>query len=255
MHLSRPSTTRLAFFAGVAALGLAWTLNSSHAEDMPADRAGLDAYIRDYLMGNPQVLRDALLKLEADEQTENAKRVLRDLKEEIYHAGSPEIGNPDAKVIIVEFYDYNCPYCRSAYPEIKAFIEANPDTKIVLKDIASLGKESEAVARVVIAAAKQGKFAALHDRLMTQKGQNTEARALDAAAKLGLDMERLKIDAQSSETGDALTRAQQLADRLSVPATPLYIIGHQGISGSPDDLVAQLSRHVDDVRKAGCDVC
>ena len=228
---------------------------SSLAGDLPTDRAGLDAYIKDYLMRNPAVLREALLKLEADEQTANTKQALRELREDIYNAGSPEIGNPDAKVTIVEFYDYNCPYCRATYPKLKAFLEANPDTKLVLKDIASLGKDSEAVARIVIAATKQGKFAALHDALMTEKGQITEERAIQAASKLGLDVDRLKAEARSSETGDALTRAQLLAERLSVPATPLYIIGHNGISGSPDDLVPQLQKHADEIRKSGCDVC
>jgi protein-disulfide isomerase len=225
------------------------------ADAIPTDRTSLDAYIRDYMMRNPEVLREALLKLEADEQTANTKRILRDLKDKLYGAGSPEIGNPNAKVTIVEFYDYNCPYCRANYPKLKAFLAANPDIKLVLKDIASLGKESEGVARVVIAASKQGQIAALHEALMLQKGQITEARALDAAAKLGLDLERLKTDSRTSETGDALTRAQELADRLSVPATPLYIIGHQGISGSPEDLVTQLAQHAEQIRKSGCDVC
>jgi protein-disulfide isomerase len=90
---------------------------------------------------------------------------------------------------------------------------------------------------------------------MTQKGQMTEARALEIAAKLGFDIERIKKESRSSETGDALTRAQDLADRLNVPATPLYIVGHKGISGAPDDLVAQLTEGTNEVRKSGCDVC
>ena len=174
----------------VAAFGLNF-MGTAVAEPIPTDRAGLDAYIHDYIMKNPQVLRDALLKLDAETQTANAKRVLSALKDEIYGAGSPEIGDPKAKVTIVEFYDYNCPYCRATYPQIKAFLKANPDTKIVLKDIASLGKESEGVSRIVIAAAKQGKFEALHDALMTEKGQMTDSRAIEIATKLGYDIERL----------------------------------------------------------------
>lgn len=238
----------------VTALGLNF-MGTAVAEPIPTDRAGLDAYIHDYITKNPQVLRDALLKLDAETQTANAKRVLSALKDEIYGAGSPEIGDPKAKVTIVEFYDYNCPYCRATYPQIKAFLKANPDTKIVLKDIASLGKESEGVSRIVIAATKQGKFEALHDALMTEKGQMTEARAIEIATKLGYDIERLKKDARTSETGETLTRAQNLADKLNVTATPLYIVGYNGISGAPDDLVAQLTEHADEIRKSGCDVC
>lgn len=230
-------------------------LPGAWAEPIPTDRAGLDAYIRDYLMNNPDVLRDALLKLERDEQTANTKRVLSELKDDIYGAGSPELGNPSAKVTIVEFYDYNCPYCRAAYQMVKSFIKANPDTKVVMKDIASLGKTSEGVSRVVIAATLQGKFAAMHDELMGLKGQINEERALDVAKKLGLDMERLKKDAASPNTGDVLTRAQELADRLSVTTTPLYLIGHSGIAGVPEDFLAQLTAHVEAVRKTGCEVC
>ncbi|WP_181336713.1 DsbA family protein [Hyphomicrobium methylovorum] len=241
--------------AGILGAGLLGLSCSAIADPAPTDRSELDSHIREYLMANPQVIRDALLKLEADEQTANTKRILRDLKGDIYSAGSPEIGATDAKVIIVEFYDYNCPYCRAAYPKIKDYLKANPDTKLVLKDIASLGKDSEAVSRIVIAATKQGKFETLHDALMTQKGQMTEARAVEIATKLGLDIEKLKKDARTPETSDALSRAQQLADRLNVPSTPLYIIGHNGISGSPEELIAQITQHANEIRKAGCDVC
>lgn len=225
------------------------------ADSMPTDRAGLDAYIRDFIMKNPDILREALLKSERDEETARAKHVLSEYKKDIYADGSPEIGNPEAKVTIVEFYDYNCPYCRATYPVLKDFLKANPDTKLVLKDVASLGKDSEAVARVVIAARAQGKFEPLHDALMTRKGKVTEAQAIEAATKLGLDIERLKRDASAAQTADVLSRAQDLATRLNVAATPLYIVGYHGISGAPDDLVAQLTEHVAEIRKSGCDVC
>lgn len=243
---------------GLAAAALACSPLGSKlgaSDAMPSDRNALDAYLRDYIMNNPKVLRDALLKLENDEQTENTKRVLSGVKDDLYRGGSPEIGNPDAKVRIVEFYDYNCPYCRATYPKLKDFLKDNPDTKIVLKDVASLGKESEAIARIVIAATKQGRFDRLHDALMTQKGQLTSERALGIAQKLGFDVERLKADAKSSETGETLTRAQDLANRLNVTATPLYIVGHHGIAGAPEDFVEQLTQHIEQIRKSGCDVC
>lgn len=246
--------TLAVLFAGILALDPT-TLRSASAEPIPADRAGLDTYIRDYLMSNPEVVRDALLKLEQDEQVANTKRALLEHKDALYAAGSPEIGNPDAKVTIVEFSDYNCPYCRATYPELKSFLKDNPDTKMVLKNVASFGKDSEAVAHIVIAAAKQGNFEALHDALMTQKGQVTAERALEAAKKLGFDIERIKKDAESAETAGTLAATQNLANQLSVNVTPLYIVGHQGVAGAPDDLLAQLSAHAESVRKNGCEVC
>lgn len=225
------------------------------AEAMPSDRAGLDAHIRDYLMQNPEVIRDALLKLEQDEQVENTKRVLREHKGELYGAGSPELGNPSAPVTIVEFFDYNCPYCRATYLKLKEFLKENPDTKIVLKDVASLGEHSEAVARIAIAAAKQENFAAFHDALMTGKGQMTEPRALSIAKDLGFDVEKIKADAKSEETANTLARTQSLATALNVNVTPLYIVGHNGVAGAPDDLLPQIVQHVESIRKSGCDVC
>lgn len=225
------------------------------SKDMPTDRASLDAYVRDYLMNNPEVIREALLKLEQDEQIANTKRVLSEHKDELYGAGSPELGNPDATVSIVEFSDYNCPYCRATYPEIKAFLASNPDVKVILKDTASFGKESEAVSHIVIAARKQRNIGDLHDSLMTQKGQVTEARALEIAEKLGFDVERLKEDAATPETAKILERTQALANQLNVNVTPLYIIGHNGIAGAPDDLISQLSEHAETIRKSGCEVC
>lgn len=246
--VSLPLLIALSLFASVE-------VRRAAAQDMPSDRAALDAYIRDYILNNPQVVRDALVKLQASEETANTKRVLGGFKKEIYSAGSPEIGSPQAKISIVEFFDYNCPYCKATYPKIKAFVKANPDVKLVLKDVASLGKDSEAVARIMIAAAKQGSIEALHDALMTMKGKVDEMRAVEAAGKLGLDIERLKKDARTSETGEQLTKTQELATHLNVNITPLYLIGHAGIAGAPEDLEAQLVQSVEDVRKNGCEVC
>lgn len=239
-----------------SALGVSIATPASAEDPMPADRAGLEQFVRDYLMQNPEIIRDALVKLEEDEQLANTKRVLREHKTALYAAGSPEIGNPDARVTIVEFFDYNCPYCRATYAEMKDYLKDNPDTKVVLKDVASLGEHSEAVARLVIAAAKQKRdFPALHDALMTAKGQMTEPRALSVAQNLGYDIEEMKKVAASKETAETLTRTQDLATALSVNVTPFYIVGHNGVAGSPEDLVPQISKLAEDIRKSGCDVC
>lgn len=229
---------------------------AAHSDDsFPSDKASLDAYIRDYILKNPTVVRQALLELQQEEDSNRAKEVLRGLSKDIYGSSSPEIGEPAAKVTIVEFYDYNCPYCRASYSRVKAFIKSHPDTKLLLKDTASFGKDSEAVARIALAANIQGKFPELHDALMSEKGTMTEERALGIAKGLGLDIVQLKKDAHSSKIGEALTQSQELANKLNVTTTPLFIIGHNGIVGVPDDFDKQLASYVEDVRKAGCDAC
>lgn len=246
--------------AAIAFLAGAFVTSPMHAaetagEPLPKDRAALDAHIRDFILKNPEVVRDALLSLERAEQSKQTKQVLSGLKGELYGAGSPEIGNPSGTVKIVEFFDYNCSYCRAVYPKLKAFLAANPDTTLVLKDVASFGADSEAVARIALASKLQGKFAPLNDALMMQKGKLTASRALDLASKLGLDIKKLKDDAQAAKTTELLTRTRELADRVNANMTPLFIIGHNGISGVPDDLDAQLSAYVGEIRKSGCEVC
>ncbi len=225
------------------------------APDKPVLESQLDAAIHSYIMRHPEVIQDALAKAALTEELDRTKRILREQSDALYRAGSPVIGAANATISIVEFFDYNCPYCRKSYPTIKQFITDNPDVRIVLKDVANLGKESEAVARLAIASRLQDKFQPFHDALMDRQGRTTEAVALEVARKLGIGIEQLKKDAVSAETSKALAITQETATRLSVDGTPLFIVGANGIPGAPDDLAAQLTKFVDAVRKSGCDVC
>lgn len=225
------------------------------AEEQPANKSALEDAIRDYILAHPEVIRESLARAEQKEQVDNTKKVLRDERKAIYAAGSPTIGPTDAKISIVEFLDYNCPYCRKSHALIAEFLKQHPDTRLVVKDVANLGKDSDAVGRIVLAAAKQGKFAEMHEALMTRRGTNTKAAALEVAAKLGLDTARLEADAAGKDIDHILMQARDLANVLNVGGTPLIIVGHSGIAGAPDDFVQQLGKLVDEVRKNGCEVC
>ena len=107
---------------------------------------------------------------------------------------SAVVGNPDGDVTLVVFFDYNCPYCRKHLSALRKLTEADPNLRLVLKELPVLGADSEAAARVVLAAAKQNKDVALYWQLLGAQGRMTQARALDAAAAMGLDMDRLKSD-------------------------------------------------------------
>jgi len=215
----------------------------------------LEKAIRDFITKNPQVIREAIEKAELEEQLANTKQVLKSQRDQIYGAGSPVLGNPDGKIVIVEFYDYNCPYCRAVHGKLKDILKRHPDTRIVLKDVATFGKDSEAVGRLVLAAGKQGKLPDLHEALMAFNGKATEASAIDLAKKLGLNIGTLKKDAASPEIAKQMTDTQALANSLGVNGTPLFLIGHHGIAGSPDDLTGQIEKFLADVRTNGCEVC
>jgi protein-disulfide isomerase len=242
----------------MAATAALLTATMSYAADPEAgagNPGALDKAIHDYIMKHPKLIREALQKAEEEDRLDQNKRLLKEHSDRLYRAGSPTLGPADAKITIVEFYDYNCPYCRKAHPELMAFLARNPDTRIILKDVATFGKDSEAVARIALAAARQGKLAELHAALMTSKGKASEATGLELARKLGLDIDRLKKDAQSAETASQLAETRQLADTLGVAVTPVFIIGHNGIPGAPDDLMAQIETFVGEVRSKGCEVC
>jgi len=231
------------------------TATGPRAETPSPSPDGLEKAIRDFIMKNPQVIREALEKAELDEQLANTKRVLKSHRDQLYGAGSPVLGNPDGKVAIVEFYDYNCPYCRSVHGKLKEVLKRHPDTRLVLKDIATFGKDSEAVGKVVLAAGKQGKLPELHEALMAVKGKATEASAFDLARKLGLNIDKLKKDAALPELAKQIEDARNLANSLGVNGTPLFLIGHNGIPGAPEDLTEQINKFVADVRQNGCEVC
>jgi protein-disulfide isomerase len=238
---------------------LAFTAVAATAAD-PTLGAGvsggdLDRAIHDFIMKNPKVLREALEKAERQEQIDQSKRALKAQRARLYDAGSPVLGSKQAKVSIVEFYDYNCPYCRMVHSQLKAFLAKQPDTRIVLKDIATFGEDSEAVAKIVLAAARQSKALELHDALMERQGKATEAAAIDLARKFGMDIDRLRRDAESAEIAKQLDQTRHLADTLGVNGTPLFIIGHTGIAGAPDNLMAQIEKLVGEVRRDGCEVC
>jgi protein-disulfide isomerase len=198
---------------------------------------------------------DAVAKFRAEEQLAWDKWRLQKQKSALYDANSLTLGATQPKVRIVEFFDYNCPFCRRAQPRLMEFLNKNPDVQIVLKDVAFLGKHSLAVARIMLAARKQKNTAELHSALMDQKGLTTETIALDIAGILGFDIQRLKNDAEGGDIQAAIEETQNLAHELRFTSVPIFVGGHTIISGAPEDLTEMLSSIAEDIRKNGCDVC
>ena len=198
---------------------------------------------------------DAVAKFRAEEQLAWDKWRLQKQKAELYQANSPTLGATQPKVSIIEFFDYNCHYCRRVQPLLLDYLRKNPDAQIILKDVAFLGKESLAVGKIVAAARKQKDISELHNALMNAKGLTTEASALSIAGSMGFDIQRLKNDAASDAVNSSIQDTQALAMELRVTGTPLFIIGHTIISGAGADLQEMVAKAVDDIRKNGCDIC
>lgn len=233
---------------------------ADHSSVLSAEqKAAIERLIRDYIVKNPAVLLDAQAALEARAETQRVDTIRKHLmanRDAIYRdPGLPVAGNPKGDVTVVEFMDYNCPYCKKASAEIAKLIAADPNVKVVFQEFANLHPTSDAVARVAIAANRQGRYYELHRALMDAKGPLTEARAFEIAGKLGLDLAQLKRDAAAETAKATISKAKALAAKLGIEGTPMFLIGDQYISGVPDDFADQLKRLVAEVRKAGCAVC
>jgi protein-disulfide isomerase len=222
-------------------------------------KAAIQAIIKDYLLNNPEVMLEVQTALEAKMeklQAEKLKLALEANADQIYrHADAPVAGNPSGDIPVVEFFDYNCGYCKRAFGDIAKLVEADPKVKLVLKELPILSKGSEEASRVALAARLQGKYWPVHRALIALKGEVNEQTALRAVEKLGLDMAKLKKDMTADAVTAEIARVRELAQKMGIQGTPHFLVGDRAIPGAPGNLLEQIQSHVADLRKTGCTVC
>jgi protein-disulfide isomerase len=225
----------------------------------PAQRSQIEAIVKDYLLKNPEVLMEAQNALEAKMDKIQAERTAAAIKQnakEIFRpGGSPVVGNAKGDVTVIEFFDYNCPYCKKAFQEVAQLVEKDKQVKLILKEFPILSKGSEEAAKVALAAKLQGKYWEVHRALNEAQGQSNEASALRIAEKLGLDMAKLKRDMASAEVKKEIDETRALAMKLGIQGTPHFLVGDRVIPGAPENLLEQIAKNVAEVRKEGCKVC
>jgi protein-disulfide isomerase len=160
-------------------------------------------------------------------------------------------GNPQGDVSVVAFLDYNCPYCRQGAPDLAKLIEKDNNVRLVLKELPVLGKDSEDVARIALAAVPQGKYFELHQRLFAEPGRATKAKALRLASELGLDVDRLEADMDDPSVTATLLENTRLARDVGVKGVPFYLVGDE-VLGDGKDLYGRLAQTVAGIRENGC---
>ena len=165
---------------------------------------------------------------------------------------TPVAGNPNGDVSVVEFFDYNCPYCRRALPDVLKLINQDGKVRLVLKELPILSDDSVAAAKLALAANKQGKYFEMHQKLFSESGRANKDKALRIAKELGLDIAQLQKDAENPDIKKALNENKELAVKLDLEGTPMFLIGDRVIGGAPDDLFDQLKAKVAEVRQNGC---
>ncbi len=244
-------------FACAFALSLPQAANALNAND----KKEVEQIIRDYLMKNPELLRDVMQELEKKMAAEENSRRAGAMKENaklIYD--SPRgvvVGNPKGDVTIVEFFDYNCGYCKRAMEDMMKLVSADPKLKFVLKEFPVLGQGSLDTAKVAVAVRMQDtdgkKYLKFHQTLLSGRGEVNGEKAKAAAQEAGVDMAKLEADLKTPEIEATLQESGQLADLLGISGTPSYVMPNEVVPGAVG--VAELKKRVDAVRKCGTATC
>lgn len=215
------------------------------------EQRALGKQIREYLIANPEVLVEAMQELERKQDTQRdavAQKAIGLHKAELLaDPDAPFSGNANGDVVIVDFNDYQCPYCKRAHQAVKQVVGADSKVKVVYKDLPILGEPSRIAALAALAAGKQGKHAAMHDALMESGGKLDRARILELAAAVGLDMALLEKDMEDPKFKQLIDRNMALAGALGVRGTPAFVIGDQFVPGAVD--AATLKQLIADARR------
>lgn len=204
--------------------------------DAPKDE--FERRVRDYLLAHPDVIIQSVNQLEVRQRAKaetEVQEMIKSRADEIFHdAAAPTGGNLNGDVTLVEFFDYNCPYCRQVVPVMAKAEEADPQLRIAYKEFPILGPNSTYAAKAALAANKQGKYVAFHRGLYGVRGAVDAGKVREVAAAVGLDMERLKADMEDPAIQDAIDRNIALAQALRINGTPGFVIGGQILRGATD---------------------
>jgi len=229
-------------------------------EFTPAQKQELGDFIRDYLVSHPEVLRDAIVALDKhDKEVARAERekAVSDRAGPLFSSPfQANVGNPNGGATLVEFFDYNCHFCKGALPDIAKLMKDDPNLKVVLKDFPVLGPGSVEAARVASAARNQlpgDRFWDFHARLLGSHGPVGKAEALAIAKEMGLDMDRLAKDMQDPQIDSGLQEIMTMADSLQINGTPSFVVGQEVVVGAVG--YDQLKDKIDSMHKCGRTVC
>ncbi len=235
MPLRRPLASALLALA----LGGAPLAASAQSFTEP-QRGEIEGIVKNYLLTHPEILEEVSVELgkrQAKAEAEKHAAAVASNAQTIFKSPRGVIlGNPDGDVSMVEFFDYNCGYCKHAMADMLALLKADPKLRVVLKEFPVLGPGSVEAAQVAVAVRMQDasgkKYLDFHQRLLGGRGQADKARAMAAAKEAGLDMARLEKDINSPEVRATLEENFKLAEAMGMNGTPSYVVGNQVVVGA-----------------------
>lgn len=199
-------------------------------ESLTAQQArDVEAILRSLLKQHPEVITQALEEMAAREKLaegEKEKSALKTLQMEMVKGlNAPVLGNPKGDVTIVEFFDYNCPYCRQVAANLMRTVQSDGKIRLILLEFPILGAPSVVAAKAALAADIQGKYSEMHAALMAAETRHDEASIMAVATQLGLDTKKLKADMETKPVLERLATAFRHAEALGLQGTPAFIVG------------------------------
>ena len=203
-------------------------------------RGDIESIVRNYLIAHPEVLEEAMAELSKRQTAAEAEKheagVSKNAEAIFNSPRGVTLGNKDGDVTFVEFFDYNCGYCKRAMTDMREVMKADPKLKVVLKEFPVLSAGSVEAAQVAVAVRMQDptgkKYLDFHQKLLGGRGAADKARAMAVAKEVGLDMGKLEKDLASAEVRNTLEENMKLAEAMGMNGTPSYVIGKQVVVGA-----------------------
>ncbi len=223
------------------------------------DEAKVVEIVRNYLMTNPEILVEVQTALEAKRDAEQKVAQLETItnaSQAIFKASYDGVaGNPEGDVTVVEFFDYNCGFCKRAMADMDAMVSADSNVRFVLKEFPILGPDSQKahVVSMAFRALVPDQYAEFHRRLLNGPGRATEDRAVKIAMELGAEEAALREEMKNPEISDAFAETYELANQLAITGTPSYVVGDEVVFGALGQEV--LTEKVANLRKCQSATC
>jgi protein-disulfide isomerase len=244
----------------LGALTLAPAAMAQSAVFNEQQKQAIGEIVKDYLIKNPEVLTEVIAELEkrqAEAQQASQASAVKETQQSLLNAShSYVVGNPSGDITLVEFFDYNCGYCKKALADVQTLMKSDPKLRVVLKDFPVLGPDSVEASRVALAVKNQlqgQKLLDYHVKVMDSRGRVNAERAIAVAKEMGVDVARLQKDMEGAEVRNALQENMALGDKLSLTGTPAFVIGETVIPGAVG--IDPLKQVIANVRQCGKATC
>ena len=236
LSFQRVTRIALAHFVVAACALFAVTASAQVSAFNQPQEDRIKELVREYILENPEIIAEAITLLQANQESvklERQQQNLAQLKPELINP--PEntvIGNPDGSVTVVEFFDYNCGYCKSMFETVLDSMQDNEDIRLVLIEFPILGPNSVIASKAALASREQDLYGPFHQAMMSHRGSLNETTIMTLARGVGLDVSQLQKDMKDPSLDEIIDKNRAIAQQLEISGTPAFIVGSALIPGA-----------------------